>query len=49
MENAVLPMQKWKAVTKLFFLRLYAPGPNSFKVRSMEVIVLRDPLDQGFF
>lgn len=42
-------MQKWKAVTKLISLHFYATGPNSFKVHSMEVIVLTDPLEQGFF
>lgn len=41
MEYAVLAMKKWKAVTKLIFLCLYAPGPKSFKVFSMEVIILR--------
>lgn len=49
MENGVLPMQKWKTVTKLISLHLYAPGPNSFKIHSIEVIVLNDPLEQGFF
>jgi len=28
MENAILPMQKWKTVSKFVFLHLYAPGPK---------------------
>lgn len=52
MKNAFLPLQEWRAMTKLTFLNLGRKVLTLelvVELLPLEVIVLREPLDHFFF